>query len=60
MRNPSDEAESVLLTRTYIGNRLVPNRLVHQPMECNDSFGGFPSDSTLKRYKRLAKAKAGI
>ena len=29
-------------------------------MECNDSFGGFPSELTLKRYRRLAEARAGI
>lgn len=43
-----------------IGDRKVPNRIVHQPVECNDSFNGFPSELTLNRYKRLAEAKAGI
>jgi 2,4-dienoyl-CoA reductase-like NADH-dependent reductase (Old Yellow Enzyme family) len=44
----------------WIGDRKVPNRMVHQPMECNDSLGGFPSKLTLNRYRGLAEAKAGI
>jgi len=36
------------------------NRIVHQPMECDDSPNGFPSESTLKRYRRLAEGAAGI
>ena len=44
----------------WIGDRKAPNRVVHQPVECNDSFGGFPSELTLNRYKRLAEARAGI
>lgn len=44
----------------WIGNRKAPNRVVHQAMECNDCFCGFPSELTLKRYRRLAEARAGI
>jgi len=50
----------------WVGNKLVPCRLIHQPMECNDSHGdsadrnGFPSQRTLRRYRRLAEARAGI
>jgi len=44
----------------WIGDRKAPNRVVHQPMECNDSFKGFPSELTLRRYRRLAEARAGI
>jgi 2,4-dienoyl-CoA reductase-like NADH-dependent reductase (Old Yellow Enzyme family) len=43
-----------------IRDRQAPNRVVHQPMECNDSPNGFPSRLTLERYKRLAEAHAGI
>lgn len=50
----------VLDSSLTIGNRRAPNRIVHQPMECNDSINGFPSEFTLKRYKRMAKGKAGI
>lgn len=49
-----------LKTPLSIGDRIAPNRMVHQPMECNDFLGGFPSELTLKRYRRLAEAKAGI
>ena len=38
-----------------IGNRTAPNRLVNQPMECNDAdASGNPSDLTLERYRNLA------
>jgi len=49
-----------LNSAVWIGDRKAPNRVVHQPVECNDSFGGFPSELTLNRYKRLAEARAGI
>jgi len=51
-----------LITRSPIsfGGLTAPNRFVHQPMECNDSPGGFPGELTFKRYKRLAEGKAGI
>lgn len=38
----------------------APNRIVHQPMEGNDSWNGFPSERTLRAYRRRAKARAGI
>ena len=44
----------------WIGKKKVSNRVVHQAMECNDSFKGFPSELTLKRYRRLAEGRAGI
>jgi len=59
MKNPSENFPR-LRSPIWIGNRKAPNRLVHQPMECNDSFGGFPSELTLKRYRRLAQGRAGI
>lgn len=43
-----------------LGSLEAPNRIVHQPMECDDSPNGFPSDRTLGRYKRLAEGRAGI
>jgi 2,4-dienoyl-CoA reductase-like NADH-dependent reductase (Old Yellow Enzyme family) len=44
-----------------IGNRLAPNRMVNQPMECNDAdAAGHPSDLTFKRYRKLAEGEAGI
>lgn len=44
-----------------IGNRTAPNRLVNQPMECNDAdASGNPSDLTLERYRNLATGGAGM
>jgi 2,4-dienoyl-CoA reductase-like NADH-dependent reductase (Old Yellow Enzyme family) len=44
-----------------IGKKTAPNRLVNQPMECNDAdASGNPTDLTLKRYKTLAEGGAGI
>ena len=44
-----------------IGNRSAPNRIVNQPMECNDGDdAGTPTDLTFKRYRRLAEGGAGI
>lgn len=44
-----------------IGKKTAPNRLVNQPMECNDAdSSGNPTELTLKRYRRLAEGGAGI
>ncbi len=44
-----------------IGDRSVPNRIVNQPMECNDADEkGNPTDLTLNRYRRLAEGGAGV
>ena len=44
-----------------IGDRWAPNRIVNQPMECNDGdASGNPTDLTFKRYRRLAEGGAGI
>ena len=44
-----------------IGNRFAPNRIVNQPMECNDADDlGRPTALTLDRYRRLAEGRAGI
>lgn len=44
-----------------IGLVTAPNRLVNQPMECNDAGpGGDPSELTFKRYRKLAEGGAGI
>jgi len=45
----------------WIGPRKAANRLVYQPMECNDGDEvGNPSDRTLERYRRLAQAGPGV
>ena len=52
---------NVLSNPMKIGNRTAPNRLVTQPMECNDADkNGNPSDLTRKRYRQLAEGRAGM
>lgn len=44
-----------------IGDRVAPNRIVNQPMECNDAdASGNPTDLTFNRYRKLAEGGAGI
>lgn len=52
---------SVLSKTVNIGKRVTPNRLVNQPMECNDADEqGNPSDLTRNRYRLLAEGGAGV
>lgn len=51
----------ILAKPVKIGNRTAPNRLVNQPMECNDGdASGNPTELTLERYRRLAQGGAGM
>ena len=44
-----------------IGKKTAPNRIVFQPMECNDAdSNGDPSDLTNRRYRRFAEGGAGV
>jgi 2,4-dienoyl-CoA reductase-like NADH-dependent reductase (Old Yellow Enzyme family) len=44
-----------------IGEKTAPNRIVFQPMECNDAdSNGNPSDLTIRRYRRFAEGGTGI
>ncbi len=44
-----------------VGKKLAPNRIVNQPMECNDGdASGNPTERTFRRYRRLAEGRAGI
>lgn len=44
-----------------IGAKTAQNRIVNQPMECNDADPvGNPTDLTFKRYQNLAMGGAGI
>jgi hypothetical protein len=44
-----------------IGKKTAPNRIVFQPMECNDAdSSGDPSDLSINRYRRFAEGGAGI
>jgi 2,4-dienoyl-CoA reductase-like NADH-dependent reductase (Old Yellow Enzyme family) len=51
----------ILNSPIQIGNRVAPNRIVNQPMECNDADeAGNPTDLTFERYRKLAQGGAGI
>jgi 2,4-dienoyl-CoA reductase-like NADH-dependent reductase (Old Yellow Enzyme family) len=44
-----------------IGEKTAPNRIVNQPMECNDGdASGNPTELTLRRYRNLAEGGAGM
>ena len=58
---PLSEDFSVLSAKVSIGGRVVPNRLVIQPMEgCDGSADGAPEDLLIRRYERFAKGGAGL
>ena len=51
----------ILSSPIQIGKKTAPNRIVNQPMECNDGGDqGMPTDLTFQRYRRLAEGRAGI
>ena len=44
-----------------VGKKTAINRIVFQPMECNDAdASGDPSELSIKRYRRFAEGCAGI
>jgi len=50
-----------LCTPIPIGKKTAPNRIVNQPMECNDGDDrGNPTERTYERYRRLAEGGAGV
>jgi 2,4-dienoyl-CoA reductase-like NADH-dependent reductase (Old Yellow Enzyme family) len=52
---------SILDSPIKIGAKTAPNRIVNQPMECNDADEvGNPSELTFNRYRKLAEGGAGI
>ncbi|MBI5966391.1 MAG: NADH:flavin oxidoreductase [Deltaproteobacteria bacterium] len=52
---------NILSTPIKIGQRLAPNRILNQPMECNDADEvGNPTGLTFQRYRKLAEGGAGI
>jgi 2,4-dienoyl-CoA reductase-like NADH-dependent reductase (Old Yellow Enzyme family) len=51
----------MLSSPIQIGKRTAANRIVNQPMECNDGDSeGNPTQLTLQRYRNLAEGGAGI
>jgi len=52
---------NILNSRVQIGKKVVPNRIVNQPMEGNDADeAGNPTELTCERYRKLAEGGAGI
>ena len=52
---------SILDSAIKIGGKIAPNRIVNQPMECNDADEvGNPTELTFNRYRKLAEGGAGI
>ena len=53
---------SVLGEKVSLGNRILPNRMMVQPMEGVDGVpeSGSPSDLTFRRYRRFAEGGAGF
>lgn len=51
----------ILGSPIQIGQKIAPNRIVNQPMECNDADEvGNPTDLTFDRYRQLSQGGAGI
>jgi len=52
---------TLLDSAVKIGKKSAPNRIVNQPMECNDADEvGNPTELTFGRYQKLAEGGAGI
>ena len=52
---------SILDSPIKIGKKTAPNRIVNQPMECNDADDvGNPTELSFNRYRKLAEGGAGI
>lgn len=58
---PYSDDNKVLGSPVKIGNRLVPNRLLAQPIEGFDACpDGAPSEKNIKRYRRYAAGMSGM
>ncbi len=58
---PFDSEVSVLGEKAVIGDKVINNRLICQPMEgCDGTLTGRPGELTIRRYKRFAKGGAGL
>jgi 2,4-dienoyl-CoA reductase-like NADH-dependent reductase (Old Yellow Enzyme family) len=58
---PYDEDVSILLEKTAVAGRALPNRLAVLPMEGADAeAGGGPSELTLRRYRRYGAGGSGL
>lgn len=58
---PMSDRSELLSQPISIGNTVIPNRIVIQPMEGGDSNpDGTPGERTKRRYERFAKSGAGL
>jgi 2,4-dienoyl-CoA reductase-like NADH-dependent reductase (Old Yellow Enzyme family) len=54
-------SSEILSSPIKIGKKTALNRIVNQPMECNDGdASGNPTELTLRRYRNLAEGGAGV
>src|SRR4030042_6559003 len=61
MMESNEMSVKILSTPIQIGKKTAVNRIVNQPMECNDGdSSGHPTELTFKRYRNLAEGGAGI
>lgn len=58
---PFNDDISILANPVRVGGKIIPNRLVYQPMEgCDGESTGEPGSLTVRRYDRFAKGGAGL
>jgi len=58
---PFGDNVDILKSPLSIGSKVVPNRLVCQPMEgCDGTLDGIPDTLTKRRYRRFAEGGAGL
>ena len=51
----------MLSSPIQIGKKIAPNRIVNQPMECNElDAQGNATELTFRRYRRLTEGGVGI
>ena len=49
-----------LVKPIYIYGKEVPNKILAHPMEGVDAIDGYPSDLTLRKYKRISEGGYGV
>lgn len=58
---PYSDDVSALKKGIRVGNKVISNRILYQPMEgCDGTADGCPNELTKRRYKRFTKGGAGV
>ena len=61
VRLPASENTALLAEPYDLGGKIIPNRIVVQPMEgCDSHPDGSPNELTLRRYDRFSRSGAGL